>query len=107
MLVRFEYVVVCGCSLFIFIPAQYFIATTDHSWPIISLLMDTVGGMRLMQGCNLVTFYFYLAESRTRGLGHPKSWRSNSGLVAGSVLELLLTYFLVHKYLQEGPASSS
>lgn len=54
--------------------------------------------MRLLSGYLFV--YFYLAEIRTHGPGHAKSWRSNSGLVAGTAIGLLLTYFLVHTYLQ-------
>lgn len=33
VVLKSEYVVACGYSLFIFIPTQYFIVTRDHSWP--------------------------------------------------------------------------
>lgn len=46
MLLRFEYVVACGYSLFIFIPAQYFIATRDHSWPVHLTVEDAADSMR-------------------------------------------------------------
>ena len=46
MLLRFECVVACGYSLFIFIPAQYFIATRDHNWPMHFTVEETADSMR-------------------------------------------------------------
>lgn len=61
--------------------------------------MDTLDGMRLTQGCYLV-IYLYIYIWLTVELVGWGMLSSNSGVVAGTALKLLLMYFLVHKSLQ-------